>query len=66
VRDQLDVLAAEDLVDGVAELAVAIVDQERERLLAAELDDEVPRRNDGRGRLRRSWRMSSEVLALAS
>src|SRR5262249_24759921 len=41
--DRLDVLAAEDLVEGVAELAVAIVDQEPERLLVAELHDEVPR-----------------------
>jgi len=31
----------EDLVEGVAELAVAIVDEEPERLLGAELHDEV-------------------------
>ena len=35
--------APEDLVEGVAELGVAIVDEEPERLLVAELHDEVAR-----------------------
>jgi len=39
--DHLDVVAVEDYVEGVAELAVAIVDEEPERLLVAELHDEV-------------------------
>src|SRR5438105_11126897 len=39
----LDALRAEDFVEGVAELRVAIVDEEPERLLAAELHDEVAR-----------------------
>jgi hypothetical protein len=39
--DDLDALAAEDLVEGVAEPAVAIVDEESERLLVAELHEKV-------------------------
>lgn len=41
--DDLDALRAEDLVEGVTELRVAIVDEEPERLLVAELHDEVAR-----------------------
>src|SRR5919106_2614357 len=41
--DQLDALAPEDLVEGVAELRVAVVDEKPERLLVAELHDQVAR-----------------------
>jgi hypothetical protein len=41
--DHVEALGAEDLVEGVAELAVAIVDQEPKRLLVAELHNEVAR-----------------------
>ena len=41
--DDLDALGAEDLIEGVAELRVAIVDEESERVLVAELHDEVAR-----------------------
>ena len=41
--DHFDAFAAEDLVEGVAELGVAIVDEEPKRLLFAELHDEVAR-----------------------
>jgi hypothetical protein len=41
--DDLDGLGAEDLIEGVAELRVPIVDQESERVLVAELHDEVAR-----------------------
>jgi hypothetical protein len=41
--DHLDALRPEDLVEGVAELRVAIVDEEPERLLVAQLHDEVAR-----------------------
>jgi hypothetical protein len=41
--DDRDALGAKDLVEGVAELCVAIVDEEPERLLVAELHDEVAR-----------------------
>ena len=41
--DHLDAFGAEDLVEGVAELRVAIMDEEPERLLVAELHDEVAR-----------------------
>src|ERR671934_2758845 len=39
--DHLDALGAEDFVEGVAELRVAVVDQKPERLLAAELHDQI-------------------------
>jgi hypothetical protein len=39
--DHLDAVGAEDLVEGVAELAVSIVDEEPEPLLVAELHDQV-------------------------
>src|SRR5919201_3578060 len=39
--DHLDALAPEDLVEGVAELRVAVVDEKPERLLVAELHDQV-------------------------
>jgi hypothetical protein len=42
-EDDLDALGAEDLVESVAELRVAIMDEEPERLLVAELHDEVAR-----------------------
>jgi len=35
VRDHLDAFCPEDLVEGVAELGVAIVDKEPERVLVA-------------------------------
>src|SRR5712691_10723287 len=41
--DDLDALGAEDLVEGVAELRVAIMDKEPKRLPVAELHDEVAR-----------------------
>src|SRR6266545_25815 len=41
--DHFDALAAEDFVEGVAELGVAIVDEEPKLLLFAELHDEVAR-----------------------
>ena len=41
--DHLDALGAEDLVEGVAELRVAIVHKQQERVLFAELHDEVAR-----------------------
>lgn len=41
--DHLDPLGAEDLVEGVAELAVAIVDEESEGLRIPEFHDEVAR-----------------------
>src|SRR5215218_5275715 len=39
--DHLDALAAEDFVEGVAELLVAIVDEESESLVVSQLHDEV-------------------------
>jgi hypothetical protein len=36
--DDLDALGAEDLIEGVGELGVAIVDEESEGVLVAELD----------------------------
>jgi hypothetical protein len=39
--DDFDAFGAEDLVEGMAEFRVAIVDQEPKRLLFAELHDEV-------------------------
>src|SRR6266498_3490438 len=41
--DDLDALGAEDLIEGVAELRVAIVDEESEGVLPAELHEEVAR-----------------------
>ncbi len=41
--NHLDALRVEDLIERVAELLVAIVDQELERLALAEPHDEVPR-----------------------
>jgi hypothetical protein len=41
--NHLDALRAEDLVESVAELRVAIVDEEPEGLLVAELHDQVAR-----------------------
>src|ERR671919_2676297 len=41
--DHLDALAPEDLVEGVAELRVAVVDEKPEWLLVAELHDQVAR-----------------------
>src|SRR5918994_6328732 len=41
--DYLDAFAPEDVVEGVAELRVAIVDENPERLLVAELHEEVAR-----------------------
>jgi len=41
--DYLDALAAEDLIEGVAELRVAIVNEKSKRLLVTELHDEVAR-----------------------
>ena len=41
--DHLHALGAEDLIERMAELLVAIVDQESERLILAELHDEVAR-----------------------
>jgi len=41
--DDFDAFGAEDLVEGMAEFRVAIVDQEPKRLLFAELHDEVAR-----------------------
>jgi hypothetical protein len=42
-RDHLDFLGAKDLVEGVAELRVAVVDQQFEAApLLAQLHDEVP------------------------
>jgi hypothetical protein len=41
--DHLDALRAEDLVEGVAELRVAVVDEESERVLVAELHEQVAR-----------------------
>src|SRR5438045_2924087 len=41
--DDLDAFGAEDLIEGVAELRVAIVDEESEGVLVAELDGEVAR-----------------------
>src|SRR5919106_2452887 len=41
--DHLDALGAEDLVEGVAELRIAVVDEKPERLLVAELHDQVAR-----------------------
>src|SRR6266496_2071927 len=41
--DDLDALGAEDLIEGVAELGVAIVDEESEGVLVAELHGEVAR-----------------------
>jgi hypothetical protein len=41
--NHLDALRLEDLVEGVAELGVAIVDQEPEGMLVAELHEEVAR-----------------------
>jgi hypothetical protein len=39
--DHLDPLGAEDLVEGAAVLAVAIVDEKSERLVISELHDQV-------------------------
>jgi hypothetical protein len=41
--DHFDALGAEDLVERVAELGVAIVDEDPERLLNAEFHDEIAR-----------------------
>jgi hypothetical protein len=41
--DYLDALAPEDLIEGVAELRVAIVNEESKRLLVTELHDDVAR-----------------------
>jgi hypothetical protein len=41
--DHLDALGVKDLVERVAELLVAIVDQESERVVVTELHDEVAR-----------------------
>ena len=41
--DHRDALGAKDLVEGVAELGVAIVEEEPERVPVAELHDEVAR-----------------------
>jgi hypothetical protein len=41
--DHLDALGAENLVEGVAELRVAVVDEEPERLLVLELHGQVAR-----------------------
>ena len=41
--DHLDALAAEDLVEGVAEFRVAVVDEEQEGMLVTDLHDEVAR-----------------------
>src|SRR6266511_4972435 len=41
--DHLDALQAKDLVEAATELPVAIVDQQPERLLIAELHDQVAR-----------------------
>jgi hypothetical protein len=41
--DHLDALGAEDLVEGVAELRVAVVDEQPERVLVAELHAQVAR-----------------------
>jgi hypothetical protein len=41
--DHPDALSPEDLVDGMAELPVAVVDEKPERLLVAELHDQVAR-----------------------
>jgi hypothetical protein len=41
--DHLDAFSAEDIVEGVAELRVAIVDEKPKRLLVAELNDQVAR-----------------------
>jgi hypothetical protein len=41
--DHLDGLAPEDLIEGMAEVRVAIVDENPERLLVAELHHQVPR-----------------------
>src|SRR5438105_7659591 len=41
--DDLDALGAEDLIESVAELRVAIMDEEPEPLLVAEPHDEVAR-----------------------
>jgi hypothetical protein len=41
--DHLHALGAENLVEGVTEFRVAIVDEEPERVLVAELQDEVAR-----------------------
>ncbi len=41
--DHLDAFSPEDLVEGVAELCVAIVDEEPERLLVVELHEKVAR-----------------------
>jgi hypothetical protein len=41
--DHPDALRAEDLVEGMAELRVAIVDEKPERLLVAQLHDQVAR-----------------------
>src|SRR5437870_11534631 len=39
--DDLEAVGAEDLIEGVAELRVAIMDEESEGVLVAELDGEV-------------------------
>ena len=41
--DYFDAFGAEELVEGVAEFRVAVVDDESEGVLVAELHDEVPR-----------------------
>ena len=41
--DHLDALGAEDLVEGVAELLVAVVDEESEGLVISEFHDQVAR-----------------------
>jgi hypothetical protein len=41
--DHPDPLGPEHLVEGVAELRVSVVDEEQERLLVAELQDEIAR-----------------------
>ena len=47
--DHLDALGAEDLVEGVAELRVAVVDEKPERSLVAQLHDQVARLLDDPG-----------------
>jgi hypothetical protein len=58
--DHSDAFGPEDLIEGMAELGVAVVDEEPERLLLTELHDEVARLLGDPGSVR--VRRASDVL----